>query len=118
MTLKDLAKYAVVGVLAGAIVAAFLLLLGKAEPPPIPYYKKCSETTDCETPKLECAKCMLCQKALGRCYYGMEESKDCQCVEQEKKACTMSDGNPGHFVCQKIGLLHTEWSKDCAKIEE
>ena len=118
MTTKEVTTFVIGGVVVGAIVVAFFLLLGDKPPPPFYWHKDCTEEKDCTSEKNECAVCWHCQKALKRCYYSMDPSENCQCVEKETMACTQPDGNPGVKVCERIGSLHTTWSADCKKPEK
>jgi hypothetical protein len=100
----------------GIIAVAFFLILGTKQPiPTIPFYKTCSNDDECTSEGLTCSDCMVCQKALGRCTYGMLKSEKCPCVEKEKYPCEFSPGVPGVRTCAKQDVNHTVWG-DCKKI--
>jgi hypothetical protein len=96
MTGKDATTFVLGGVVVGAIVIAFFLLLGDKEPPPMRWVKPCTSDAECRDPWTCVGSCMHCQESLKVCVYDMKDVETCICVEGEQKAC---DG--GHQTCMK-----------------
>jgi hypothetical protein len=102
MNAKEAGIAILTGAVTGGFAVAFFSILGTKEPiPTIPFYKECTDNTQCTTENLGCSISMVCQDALKRCTYGMVDSDKCPCVEKEKYPCEYSPGVPGRRVCNR-----------------
>lgn len=116
MTFKEAGLTILGGTVAGGIAVAFFSILGTKEPiPAIPFYKECEADDQCTAEGLACSDCMVCQKALKRCTYGMLKSEKCPCVEKEKYPCEYAPGVPGVRLCNKTAANETAWG-ECKKL--